>query len=288
MTTALYSYEFLVVAAGTSILAVASAMCGCFNVYKGQSLVGDAVGHSSYPGVVLAFMLLATRNPFLLTIGACITGALAYSFVQVIARNSKIPLDAALAIALSGFFGLGLVLNGYVQGNSDYAGASQAGLRSYIFGQAAYLMEDDVRMIALFSLLAVILMIAFYKELVLCIFDADYARSNGYSARLIEAVLLVMMISLIGIGLKSVGAVLISSFLLLPCICANQHTRKLSTVLMISAAVGVSGALVGTYLSSVYDGIATGPAIILTMGSITLLSMILGKYGLRQRVRSVK
>lgn len=280
MLNILFSYDFLVVATGTTILAIVSAMVGCFSVYRGQSLVGDAIGHASYPGVVLAFICFMTRNPLFLTLGAALLGALAYFTIQAIVRNSKIKLDAALAIVLTGFFGLGMVLKTYTQGNKAFTNASQAGLKNYIFGLAAFIVKDDVKIILIFSALALIIMLLFFKELVVSIFDADYGKSIGIRAKAVDIVLLIMMIALISLGLKSVGAILISSFLIIPCICANQHTKKLKYVLLIAAAVGGFSSFFGTFLSSAVKGFSTGPMIILTMGIITLISMIFGKYGL--------
>lgn len=104
MWNSILGYDFFVVAFGTLILAASSAIVGSLSVYKGQSLMGDAVGHSTYPGVVLAFILMKTRNPFVLMIGAVIIGAIAYFLIQVIEKNSSIGMDASLAIVLSGFF----------------------------------------------------------------------------------------------------------------------------------------------------------------------------------------
>jgi manganese/zinc/iron transport system permease protein len=66
----LTNYSFLVVAAGTVILAIASGMVGTISVLKGQSLIGDAIGHSSFAGIVISFMLFQQRNPIILSLGA--------------------------------------------------------------------------------------------------------------------------------------------------------------------------------------------------------------------------
>lgn len=275
-----FSYDFLVVALGTIILALSSAMIGCFSVYKGQSLVGDAIGHSSYPGVVLVFMIFQTRNPVFLIVGAAILGAIAYSHINYITKYSKIHLDAALAIVLAGYFGLGAVLKTFTQGNPLYSNVSQAGLKNYIFGSAAFITKVDIYIIIGFCLFSLLLMFLFYKELVVSIFDRDFAKSIGISSNLIDFVLLLMMISIIALGLKSVGAILISSFLIMPCICANQHSKKIKNVLIISSIVGATSSFLGTYLSTVIKGFSTGPTIIVCMSLITFLSMVFGKYGL--------
>lgn len=280
LTQILFSYDFLVVAIGTVLLAIPSAIVGCFSVYKGQSLMADAVGHASYPGVVIAFMLFSVRSSVILTLGAAVVGILAYLTIQMIRKHSVIDFDAALAITLTGFFGLGMVLKSYLQGNSSYMRASQAGLKNYIFGSAAFIMKEDIIMIAICAIIAAVLLALFYKELVASIFDPQFASSIGISMPIVSGVLLLMMVMFIVVGLKCIGAILISSFLTMPCICANQHSRDLKWVLCIAACVAGISAFIGTFLSTAYSGIATGPMVILCMGTFTILSMIFGKYGL--------
>ncbi|MBW9212654.1 MULTISPECIES: metal ABC transporter permease [Terrabacteria group] len=287
MLAVLTSYDFLVVAFGTTVLAMVSAVVGCFSVYKGQSLVGDAIGHATFPGIVLTFMLFQTRNPLLLTIGAALSAGLAYEVIQAFVRHSKIQFDAALAIVLSGFFGLGLVLKSYIQGHPSYVNASQAGLKNYIFGLAAFMMKKDVVLIFIVAGVCSLILFLFYKELVLSVFDATYGESIGISSKLVDRILLIMTIALIAVGIKSVGAILISSFLIIPCICAHQHSHRLKNVLMIASGTAGFSAFLGTFLSSLYRGLSTGPTIILVMGTLTFLSMIFGKNSALQKRRSL-
>ncbi len=284
MISILFSYDFWVVAAGTSLLALAGSIVGCFSVYQGQSLVGDAIGHSAYPGVVLAFICFQTRDPLILTIGAALSGGMAYFLIHSLRDGGGIDFDSALALVLTGMFGLGMVLKTYTQGNPAYADASQAGLKNYIFGSAAFLMKRDAALIFCSGALVLSLLFLFRRILLISIFDRGYAKAIGIPEALGTAALLFMMIVLISVGLKSVGAVLISSFLLLPCICANQHSRSLGPILLLSALTGILSALFGTFLSTAYRGLSTGPMIILCMGSVTLLSMIFGRYGLLPRM----
>ena len=276
----LFSYDFLVVVIGTVLLAIPSAIVGCFSVYKGQSLMADAVGHASYPGVVVAFMLFSIRSSVILTLGAAVFGILAYLTIQLIRKHSVIDFDAALAIVLTGFFGLGMVLKSYLQGNPLYMRASQAGLKNYIFGSAAFIVKEDIIMIAICAIIATILLVLFYKELVASIFDPQFASAIGISMPIVNTVLLLLMVMFIVVGLKAIGAVLISSFLTMPCICANQHSRNLKQVLFIAGSMAGISAFIGTFLSTAYSGVATGPMVIICMGILTVLSMVFGKYGL--------
>lgn len=273
------SYDFLTVALGTIFLALSSSIIGCFSVYKGQSLVGDAIGHSSYPGVVLFFILFHTRNPLILTMGAVFFGVIAYRSIQLMVNNSKLRLDAILAIVLTGYFGLGIVLKTFIQGNGLYTKASQAGLKGYIFGSASYILKDDVFTILMCCLISLSIAYIYRRELIISIFDKEYSKSVGINNAFIDFILLILMILMISVGLKTVGAILISSFLIIPCICANQHTNNIRYSLLIACFVGVFSSFIGTYLSVIIKGFSTGPSIVIVMGILTLISMFIGKYG---------
>ena len=264
----LTSYSFLIVGSGTFLLAAIAGAVGCITVLKGQSLIGDAIGHAAFPGIVLSFMLFLQREPILLTLGAVVSGTTAFMLIQVIKENSKLELDAILAVILSSFFGVGMVLKSHIQGNSAYKDAAQSGLSSYIFGQAAYIMKDDVKLILYIGIPTLILLILFYKEIKLFLFDEIYARTIGIKT-----------------GLKLVGAILISSLLIIPAITALQWSEKFSKVLIIAGATGGVSALIGTYISTVYDGMSTGATIILVMGSFAVISLVIGPHGMISNIK---
>ena len=274
----LMNYAFQIIALGTALLAAVAAPVGALSVYKGQSLIGDAIGHATFPGVVLAFMAFSTRSPAVLLVGAMAAAAVTFFAIQAAHENTRVGLNADLAV-LSGFFGLGMVLKSFIQGNEAYRGASQAGLETYIFGQAAYMLEADVKLIAFVAALCAALLFAFYKELKVFVFDAEYARAVGLPVRLLQVLLPFLTIAVIGIGIKAVGAILISSFLIIPCVAASQWSDDFAHVLFLSAVFGIVAALAGTYVSTLEQGMSTGPSIILAASAIAFLSMFFGKRG---------
>lgn len=281
----LTSYSFLIVGSGTFLLAAIAGAVGCITVLKGQSLIGDAIGHAAFPGIVLSFMLFLQREPILLTLGAVVSGTTAFMLIQVIKENSKLELDAILAVILSSFFGVGMVLKSHIQGNSAYKDAAQSGLSSYIFGQAAYIMKDDVKLILYIGIPTLILLILFYKEIKLFLFDEIYARTIGIKTVLLYGIILVMTMGIIAAGLKLVGAILISSLLIIPAITALQWSEKFSKVLIIAGVTGGISALIGTYISTVYDGMSTGATIILVMGSLAIISLVIGPHGMISNIK---
>ena len=281
----LTSYLFIIVGSGTFLLAAIAGAVGCITVLKGQSLIGDAIGHAAFPGIILSFMLFMQREPVLLTLGAVASGATAFMLIQVIKENSKLKLDAILAVVLSSFFGVGMVLKSYIQGNSNYKDAAQSGLSSYIFGQAAYIMKDDVKLIVYIGVPTLLLLVLFYKEIKLFLFDEIYAKTIGIRTVLLYGIILVMTMGIIAAGLKLVGAILISSLLIIPAITALQWSNKFSRVLIIAGIVGGVSALIGTYISTAFNGMSTGATIILIMGSFAIISLVTGPHGMIKNLR---
>ncbi|MFM1514588.1 iron chelate uptake ABC transporter family permease subunit [Helcococcus ovis] len=280
----LKTYSFQIVAIGTIILAIVSSFVGSINVYKGQSLIGDAMGHSTFSGIVLSFILFSSRNPVILLGGAMLSSAISYYLIQFGRKHSKIGLDANMAIFLSGFFGLGMVLKSYIQGNKAFSGVSQAGLENYIFGQAAYLLEEDVKLILIASMICIFIILFFLKEFKVYLFDKEYAKLIRINTGLLDYLILFMTILVIGVGIKAVGAILISSFLIIPTVSASQWTNRFSILLLISSVFGAISAFVGSYVSTVFAGFSTGPSIILISGILFVISFIFGRNGIRRKV----
>lgn len=280
----LKNYSFQIVLLGTFLLSISAPLIGAINLYKGQSLIGDAIGHSTFLGVVLFFMLFSSRNPLVLLIGASISGLISYLLIQMSEKVSKVKLDANLAIFLTGFFGLGLVLKSYIQGNSNYQNASQSGLESFIFGQTAFILKNDVIILAFIALIVLMFYLGFKKQLIMYIFDREFAMAKKLNINILELLISILTIVVVSSGIKSVGAILISSFLILPAVSAKFWTRKVDMSLIISIIIATISSFLGSYFSSLHRGLSTGPTIILFMGSLTVISSIIGRYGVIGRL----
>lgn len=275
----IFRYSFIVVAIGTVLLAISTGIVGTVSLLKGQSLIGDAVGHASLPGIILAFMISGRKNSLILMLGAIAAGITAFLIIQLISDISKIEADTAMAIVLSAMFGLGMVFKSYIQGNPRYQNASQSGLASYIFGQAAYILKEDVYIILFVSLISLFLFFILYKEIKVYVFDSVYAFTIGVNKNLISFLIMLMTMLLIAAGLKAVGAILISSMLIAPAITGLQWSNRYGVVLTIAALTGGLSAFLGTLISTVYKGFSTGPSIILIMSFIALVSVLISPKG---------
>src|SRR5688572_15324146 len=189
-----------------------------------QGLLGDTLAHAALPGICLAFLLTGAKTQIVLLLGAALAGWVGTMLLLVIVRRTVLSEDAALGIVLSTFFGIGITLLTYINRRDD---ANQAGLDSYLFGQAAALIEEDVINFAVLGGIALALVLLFYKELKLLTFDAEFAGSLGFGTTKLSVLLTSLIVVAVVIGLQTVGVVLMAAMLIGPAAAARQWTNRL-------------------------------------------------------------
>lgn len=265
-----FDYTLRTVALGAATLGAVSGALGVYAVLRGQSLIGDAMSHAALPGIALAYLLTRSKLPLVLMAGAAATGWLATLAVMSIVRRSRVKYDGALALVLSVFFGIGLVLLTYLQGTPD---AGQAGLDTFLFGQAAALVADDVVTMAVLGSLAMAGVGIFWKEFKLLAFDEAFGQSLGFPMRAIDVGLTTLIVVAIVIGLQAVGVVLMSAMIVAPAAAARQWTDRLSVMMGLSVAFGATSGVAGALLSSSFANVPTGPTIVLCASVIVGISL---------------
>jgi len=269
--TILQSYTTQMVLLGTALLGLASGIAGTFAVLRKESLIGDGLSHAALPGVVIAFLLTGIKDIEVLIAGAALSSIAAAWLITITVENSKIKFDGALATILSAFFGLGMVLLTYLQSLNN---AGQAGLSKFIFGQAATILARDVYITSAAALIIIVLTALFWKELKLISFDVEYAKTLQIPVTFTLILYRSLLIMTIIIGIQSVGAILISSLLIAPAVGARQWTNKLGTMCILAGFFGMVSAIGGTIWSTSVQKLPTGPAIIVILSVIVLLSLI--------------
>ncbi len=266
-----FTYTVRVVALGGAILGFISGALGCFAVLRGESLLGDALSHAALPGVAIAF-LLAGRELSALLIGAGIASWLSLRFVAALLATTRIKRDTALGIVLASFFAAGIALLAYIQSIPD---ASQAGLDHFIFGQAAAIIESDVRLASGAGLVVLSALALFWKEFKLVTFDAEFAGANGFRTGLINTLLSTLIVVTIVLGLQLAGVILMVGMLIAPGIAARQWTNKLEQMVILAAVFGAFTGGAGAVVSALDSDIPTGPMIIVAAFILVLLSLAL-------------
>lgn len=268
----LFDYTLRTVALGAATLGIVSGALGAYAVLRKQSLIGDAISHAALPGIAIVFMLTASKAPLALMFGAAVAGWLATLFVMAIVRTTRIKDDSALGVALSVFFGLGLVLLTFIQKRPN---ASQAGLDRFLFGQAAALLEHDVVTMAGIGAVAILAVLIFWKEFKLLSFDPGFAASLGFPVRLLDVLLTTLLVIAIVVGLQTVGVVLMSAMIVAPAAAARQWTDRLGRMVGLSGLFGALAGLSGALISSSAARLPTGPTIVLCMSMLVLCSLLL-------------
>jgi manganese/zinc/iron transport system permease protein len=217
-------------------------------------------------------MLTGQKEPVVLMLGAAAAGIVGILLMVGINRYTRIKADSSLGIILSVFFGLGLLLLTWLQRRPD---ARQSGLTSFLFGQAATLLERDVVVMALFGGSALLLLLIFWKEFKLLSFDRDFGASLGLPMQALEIGLTALLVVAIVIGLQAVGVVLMSAMIVAPAAAARQWTDRLGVMVMLSALFGAVAGIGGTLISSTGSGLATGPVIVLCASLLVVFSLFL-------------
>jgi manganese/zinc/iron transport system permease protein len=264
-------YTLRTVALGSALLGVTSGVLGSFAVLRRQGLLGDVLSHAALPGVCLAFLLTGTRTPAVLLAGAAVSCWLGAAALFRVVEETRISEDSAMGIVLSVFFGFGIVLLTFISKRGD---AAQAGLSTYLFGQAATLVWENVVTMAVLGVIAIAAVALWYKEFKLLAFDPEFATSLGYNTRRLGLLLTSVTVVAIVIGLQTVGVVLMAAMLVGPAVAARQWTSRLGRMLAIAAAVGALAGLSGALISMSQPRLPTGPMIILSLTALVLVSLL--------------
>ncbi len=246
-------------------------MLGSFAVLRKQSLLGDAISHAALPGIAISFLITGAKDSNTLLMGALVSGLIGTFWIRGIVTKTHLKSDTALGLILSLFFGFGMLLLTFIQKQPN---ANQAGLDKYLFGQAATLVESDVWMMAIVTGICLVVVLLFWKEFKILLFDKDFAKTLGFNTKAIDIIITSFIVLAIVLGLQTVGVVLMSAMLLAPAAAARQWTNSLSTMVFLAAIFGAFSGVLGTAISASENNLSTGPVIVLIAAVVVFVSFI--------------
>lgn len=264
-------YTLRTISIGTAVLGAICGVLGSFAVLRKQSLLGDAISHAALPGIAIAFLITGVKETNLLLIGALISGLIGASWIRGITKRTHLKSDTALGLILSVFFGFGMLLLSYIQKQPN---ANQSGLDTFLFGQAATLLARDVWLMVGIALLCLLLVVFFWKEFKIFLFDAEYTKTLGFSTKLIDILITSFIVLAIILGLQTVGVVLMSAMLLAPAAAARQWTNSLGVMVGLAAVFGAVSGVLGTAISASQNNLSTGPVIVLVATIFVVFSFV--------------
>jgi len=258
---------------GMVFMCSGAAVVGVFMYLQKRALIGDTVSHAILPGICLAFMFTQTKDPLFLLIGATLSGLLGLFSVNYLARHTHIKPDAALAIVLSVFYGLGILLLTFIQKSGS---AAQSGLDKFLFGKAAALVQEDVIVFGISSLVLITTVIMWYRPLKIITFDRDFAVTSGIRVKWLEGMLYFLTVLAIAIGIQAIGVVLMAALLIAPAVAARYWTHKLNWILILAVIFAAISGMIGAYISYLIPKMPTGPWVVVILALFAFLSLLLG------------
>ncbi|CAM6284807.1 iron/manganese ABC transporter permease subunit SitD [Citrobacter sedlakii] len=256
-----FQFDFMLNALAVSVIvAIPCALLSVFLVLKGWALMGDAMSHAVFPGIVLAYIV---GMP--LAIGAFIAGLFCAVATGFLDDNSRIKRDTIMGIVFSGMFGAGLVLYVSIQ--------SEVHLDHILFGDMLGVSLVDILQTALIALGIALIIGVKWKDLLLHAFDPHQAKACGLNTTLLHYGLLCMIALTIVATLKSVGIILSISLLIAPGAIAILLTRRFGHALLLAVLLSTISAFLGVYLSFFLDS-APAPTIVVLFTVIFIVAFI--------------
>ncbi|QLW73487.1 iron/manganese ABC transporter permease subunit SitD [Citrobacter freundii] len=256
-----FQFSFMMNALTISVIvAIPCALLSVFLVLKGWALMGDAMSHAVFPGIVLAYI---AGIP--LAIGAFIAGLFCAVATGYLDDNSRIKRDTLMGIVFSGMFGAGLVLYVSIQ--------SEIHLDHILFGDMLGVSLGDIAQTAVIALGIALVIGLKWKDLLLHAFDPHQAKACGLNTTLLHYGLLCMIALTIVATLKSVGIILSISLLIAPGAIAILLTRQFSHALILAVVMSMVTSFMGVYLSFFIDS-APAPTIVVLFSLLFVIAFI--------------
>ncbi|MFU8770908.1 MAG: metal ABC transporter permease [Anaerolineales bacterium] len=237
------------------LVGVVCATVGTYVVLRGMAFFGDALAHAILPGLAVGYLVGGGAREPLFWWGL-LAAVLTSMGIGWVSKGARIKEDTAIGILFAGMFALGIAL-------ISTARSYTVDLTHFLFGNVLGVSSGDLRLMAIFGGLIVLMILAFYKEFLVLSFDPTLASTLRIPARFFEYLLLVLIAVAIVVSLQIVGVALMVAMLITPAASAYLLTHRLPVMMALAALFGSLSGVVGLYLSY-YLNVASGAAIVLT------------------------
>ncbi len=247
------------------IIAVIAPFIGIFLVLRRYSLIADTLSHVSFAGIAIGFLF--GINPIITAIIASVISSIAIERLRI---SKKVYGESALSLFLSGSLAIAIVLISFYHGFNT-------NLTNYLFGSIVTVQQSDLFMIAGVSVVVLLLLIGFYKELLYISFDEDSALVSGIPVRLINIILIILSALVVALSIPIIGILLISALIVIPVLTALQFRKSFQTTLIIAEAVSLLSVITGI-VTSFYLNLSTGGTIVLIALACFIIAFFLNSF----------
>ncbi|AEY00778.1 zinc uptake ABC transporter, permease ZnuB [Oceanimonas sp. GK1] len=259
------SFLLYALLAGLGIALLAGPL-GSFVVWRRMAYFGDTLAHSSLLGVAMG--LLLQINLTLAVLVACLLLGVLLAGLQ---RGSRLGTDTLLGILAHTALSLGLVALAFMDN-------VRVDLMAYLFGDLLAIQPLDLAWIYGGGVLLLLVLRQFWSPLLSITVSEELARVEGLKVERLKLLLLLMISMLIAVAMKFVGALIITSLLIIPAATARRFSRTPEQMAVLASGIGVLAVLGGLQLSVSYDT-PTGPSVVVAAATLFLLSQVVPKRG---------
>lgn len=247
----LFSYPFIVRALIVGILvSLCAALLGVSLVLKRYSMIGDGLSHVGFGSLAVA----TAMNVAPLSVSVPVVVLAAFLLLKL-TENSNIKGDAAIALISTSSLALGVMVISMTTGmNTDVC--------NYMFGSILAMSKNDVKLSILLSVVVLILFLVFYNKIFAVTFDETFAKAIGTKTNLYNMLIALLTAITIVLGMRMMGALLISSLIIFPALTSMRVCRKFKTVTISSAVVSIVCFFTGIVISYEF-ATPTGASIVL-------------------------
>ena len=266
----LFTYQFLNRALITSIIVgIVCGTVGSLIVLRGLSLMGDAMSHAVLPGVALSFLFGIP-----MFVGALITGMIASIFIGYITSSSKTKPDAAIGISFTAFLASGIIIISLINTTTD--------LYHILFGNLLAITNSAFLTTIVIGSIVLILIIIFYRPLMISTFDPTFSRMSGLNTTLLHYFVMLLLSLVTVASIQTVGIILVVALLTTPASTAFLISKKLYSMMIIASLISVISSIVGLYYSYIYN-IPSGATIVLCTFVIYIITLFFTKFTNRKK-----
>ncbi|MEM1318695.1 MAG: iron chelate uptake ABC transporter family permease subunit [Bacteroidota bacterium] len=247
-------------------------MCGvfgCFIVLRNMALIGDAMAHSVLPGVVFAFIIWG-HNDLMFNIWAAVAGLLTAFAITWIERNTQTKGDSAIGIAFTTMFSIGVIGISRISKGEE---GVHLDLEDFLFGNVLTVGDTDLYLSATANLIVLFSVAVFYRYLFATTFQPVIARTMGISVQVVHYFMMFLLALSVVASLQIVGVILVVAMLITPPSTALLLSNRLQQVILISALIGLTSAVLGFCLSYLFNA-PPGPAMTVTATLFYLLAVL--------------
>lgn len=229
------------------LISLAGGALGCWVVFYGFSYAAESLSHALFPGLVIAAL---AGVPIL--VGGIPGIAVAAVAIALVGRTPGIGRDTAVAVVVTGFFGLGALL--------ALSPSSPPGIQSLLFGDILAPSDSDLLISAILAAFVLLALGVLHWRLLVVAFDRTTARSLGTSPAVADVVVLVLLAAAVLVAAQGLGTLLAVAALVGPAATARIFAHRVGPMMVAASALGIAAGLAGLYLSY-YAGLAAGASI---------------------------